>query len=142
MIDHATRHNFPVLLVSAVVLGVACGSSDETPAEDHTPVRFEMSVNGVAMTDTLRLTAGGVDTVRFTFYNAEDDNLDDHEADHYSGLEFPGGVNATATTELDAHFTQVVVNTEGAGSAGVATVKYGHDAAADENSFPAPFKFE
>jgi hypothetical protein len=131
------------LLAPAAVLMAACGSSSEPAAEDHVAVRFDIAVNGAMMVDdTIRLHAGAVDTVRFTFYNAADENLDAHEDEHYSGLVFPGGVHAAAATDAGAHFSQIVTNTESAGVVGVATVGYGHDAMADENSFPAPFKFE
>ena len=131
------------LLAPAAVLVAACSSSSEPAAEDHVAVRFEVAVNGAMMVDdTIRLHAGAMDTVRFTFYNAEDEDLDAHEDEHYSGLVFPGGVNAAAATDSGAHFSQIVVNTESVGVVGVATVGYGHDSLADENSFPTPFKFE
>jgi hypothetical protein len=131
------------LLAPAAVLAAACGSSSEPAAEDHVAARFDLAVNGAMMVDdTIRLRAGAVDTVRFTFYNAADDNLDAHEDEHYSGLAFPGGVNAAAATDSAAHFSQIVTNSEAAGVVGVATVGYGHDSMADEKSFPAPFKFE
>jgi len=131
------------LLAPAAVLMAACGSSSEPAAEDHVAVRFDVAVNGVMMVDdTIRLHAGRVDTVRFTFYNAAGEDLDAHEDDHYGGLVFPGGINAAAATDSGAHFSQVVTNLESAGVVGVATVGYGHDSLADENSFPTPFKFE
>jgi hypothetical protein len=142
MIEFARCNIARVLLAPTAALALACGSTDETAPEDHTPVRFTAAVNGNAMTDTLRLTAGATDTVRFTFYNAADEDLSDHETDHYSNLVFPGAVSATVTAHVGAHFTQVVVNAEGAGTGGMASVEYGHDAQADEFSFPVPFKFE
>ena len=143
MIRTTPSHSTFALLASAAVLVAACDSSSEPAAEDHTPARFDMAVNGVVMSDdTLRLHAGAVDTVRFTYYTAADESLDPHEDDHYSGLAFPGGVNAVAATDSLAHFSQIVTNTEAAGSKGMATVGYGHDSMADENSFPTPFKFE
>ncbi|MDH4132102.1 MAG: hypothetical protein OEW17_04620 [Gemmatimonadota bacterium] len=132
-----------MLLTAGAALIAACDSSEEMAAEDHTPVRFDMAVNGATMADdTLRLHAGVVDTVRFTYYNAADESLDSEELTHYSSLTFPGGVNATAATDSAAHYSQVVTNTEAAATVGVASVGYGHDAAADEASFTTPFKFE
>lgn len=143
MVPMKLSHVSFALLAPAAVLVAACGSSSEPAAEDHVPAHFEIAVNGAMMVDdTIRLHAGAVDTVRFTFYNAADEDLIVHEGEHYSGLVFPGGVNASAATDSAAHYSQIVTNAEAAGVVGVATVGYGHDAMADESSFPTPFKFE
>jgi hypothetical protein len=143
MQSRAFRAAALTLFAAGAALVAACDSSEEMAAEDHTPVRFDIAVNGITMVDdTIRLHAGLVDTVRFTFFTAADDDLVDHETDHYSTLTFPGGVAATAATDPTAHFSQIVTNTEAAGIKGAAAVGYGHDAAADENSFPTPFKFD
>lgn len=134
------------ILVSAIALlaaagSLACGDSTEPAHEDHTPVRFVVTVNNVPVTDdTLRLTAtAGVDTVRFTFYNQADDNLDDHEVDHFSLLTFTPAAGVASTVDPDHHFRHAVEVTAAVGTAGDVTVGYGHDAAADEYSFPTHF---
>jgi hypothetical protein len=128
-----------IILTSLATLGilVGCGDSTEPAHEDHTPVRFEATVNGAAVTDdTLRLSAtAGVDTVRFTFFNAADDNLDDHEADHFSLLTFTPAAGIATTVDPSHHFRHAVEVTAPAGTAGDVEVGYGHDATADEYSF-------
>lgn len=132
------------LLVSGLVLA-ACGDSNEPEAEDHTPVRIEATVNGGAVItdDTLRLTAAaGIDSVRLTFYNAADENLDIAEDEHFSLLTFTPAAGITATVATDRHFRHAVEVTAPAGTAGDVEVGYGHDAAADENTFILYFKVE
>lgn len=133
----------PSALLVTATLVAACSDSNEPPAEDHTPVRVELAVNGVAMADdTVRLTAGGSDTVRVTFYNAGDENLDAHEDDHYSALTFLPATGLTATIDSTHHFRHEVVNTVAAGTTGDIDIGYGHDAAADEYTFTVAYKAE
>lgn len=133
----------PSSLLAAAALLAACSDSNEPPAEDHTPVRLELTVNGVAMADdTVRLTAGGSDTVRATFFNAGDDNLDAHEDDHYSTLTFLPATGLTSTLDSTHHFRHEVVNTVSAGTTGDLDIGYGHDAAADEYTFTVAYKAE
>lgn len=134
------------LAVSAIALlaataSLACSDSTEPGHEDHTPVRFVVTVNNVPVTDdTLRLSAtAGVDTVRFTFYNQADDNLDAHEADHFSLLTYTPAAGIASTVDPDHHFRHAVEATAAVGTAGDVDVGYGHDAAADEHSFPTHF---
>lgn len=133
----------PSALLLTGALLAACSDSNEPPAEDHTPVRLELAVNGAAMADdTVRLTAGGSDTVRFTFFNAGDENLDAHEDDHYSSLTFVPATGLTSTIDSTHHFRHEVVNTAAPGTTGDIDIGYGHDAAADEYTFTVAYKVE
>ena len=137
------RDVLPAAVLLSGALAAACSNGNEPPAADHDPVRYTATVNGVLMTDdTLRLTAGATDTVQVSFFNAADDNLDDVEAQHYSGLAFTPATGLTATREAAHHYRQVIVNTLGAGVAGDLAVGFGHDTLADEHSFPAAYKTE
>ncbi len=132
----------PAAVLAAGVLA-ACSNGNEPAAEDHDPVRYTVTVNGTLMTDdTLRLTAGGTDTVQFSFFNAADENLDIVEAEHYSLLTFTPATGLTATPEAAHHYQHVIVNTLAAGVAGDLAVGFGHDTLADEHSFPAAYLTE
>jgi hypothetical protein len=139
---HRSRFAPSALLLTGALLA-ACSDSNEPPAEDHTPVRLELAVNGVAMADdTVRLTAGGSDTVRVTFYNVGDENLDVAEDEHYSTLTFLPATGLASTLDTIHHFRHEVVNTVAAGTPGNLDIGYGHDAAADEYSFTVAYKVE
>ncbi len=130
------------LLVAGLLLA-GCSDSNEPAAEDHEPVRLEMTVNGTLMSDdTLRLTAGATDTVQVSFFNAGDESLDDIEATHFSALTFTPAAGVTATIEADHHYRHVVVNTLTAGDTGTLAIGFGHDVLADEHSFDLAFKAE
>ncbi|HEY7683064.1 MAG TPA: hypothetical protein VH879_10510 [Gemmatimonadales bacterium] len=139
----------PAVIVSAAV-SVACSDS-EAPAEDHTPVRFDVAVNLDTVTgpvDTLRLPAGPSDSVVIIFYNAGDENLDHAEAEHYSLLTFyeADGVTVatgiTSTMDPSHHFRHKVDLTAPAGTKGHLVIGFGHDALADENAFDLGYSIE
>lgn len=133
----------PSALLLTGALLAACSDSTEPPAEDHTPVRLELAVSGAAMADdTVRLTAGGSDTVRISFFNAGDEDLDAHEDDHYSSLTFLPATGLTSTIDSTHHFRHEVVNTAAAGTTGDIDIGYGHDSAADEHTFTVAYKVE
>jgi hypothetical protein len=129
------RSTLAAAALLAGALTLACDSSESTAAEDHTPVRVELAVNGTAMTtDTLFLPAGQTVTVRVTFFNAADDNLDDVEGEHYSLLTFNPGTLATATADAAHHYSHSVVVQAAAATIGTVDIGFGHDALADENT--------
>lgn len=137
-------HRLPrFTLLAAGALLAACSDSNEPAAEDHTPVRFEVAVNGTLVTDdTLRLTTGGTDSVRLTFYNQSDENLDVAEDEHFSLLTFTPAAGLASTMDVTHHFRHGVAVTATAGDTGTVAIGYGHDALADEHSFPLPFKIQ
>ena len=124
------------ITLGTVLLASAC-SDDETTNEGggHTPVRVVLAVNGTQMTgDTLFLPAGQTVTVRGTFYNASDENLDDVETSHFSKLTFNPGTLGTATVDLNAHYSHSVQVLGAASSTGTLEIGYGHDELADEHT--------
>lgn len=137
-------HRMPRLtLLAAGALLAACSDSNEPAAEDHSPVRFEVAVNGALVTDdTLRLTTGGTDSVRLTFYNQSDENLDVAEDEHFSLLTFTPSSGLAATMDPTHHFRHGVAVTPTIGDTGTVEIGYGHDALADENTFSLPFKIQ
>ena len=137
------RSNLALLAFLATgALSAACSDS-EAPAEDHTPVTFLVLVNGTPVADdTVRLTQGGIDTVRIKFVNAAGDTLDDVEAGHFSALTFTPGTDIAAVMDPAHHFRHAVQATAASGTAGDLDIGYGHDALADEHSFGTKFKVE
>lgn len=113
----------------------ACDSSEPVAAEDHDPVSVTLAVDGVTNPDgKLHLPAGQTVTVRATFLNAEGDNLDDVEDEHFSLLTFTPTTIADATPDAVAHFSHDVVVNAAATTTGTVMVGFGHDALADEHS--------
>ncbi len=135
-----------VFTSSVIGLGAAlaiggCGSDEATASEDHTPVRMLLIVGSDTMTtDTLFLPAGQTVTVRGSFYTAADDNLDDHEAEHWSRLSFNPGTLATAVVDGAHHYSHEVAVQGAPNATGTVEVGYGHDALADEHTLSAPVK--
>lgn len=135
--------SFRLALLAGSAVLAACSDSNEPAAEDHVPVRFEVAVNGTLVTDdTLRLTTGGTDSVRLTFYNQSDENLDVAEDEHFSLLTFTPASGLVATMDAAHHFRHGVVVTATAGDTGTVEIGYGHDALADEHTFSLPFKIQ
>ena len=124
----------------ALALG-ACDSDEATSVEEHAPDNITFIVNGDTLaTDTLVLTEGTVDTARIIFTEGTD-NLDDVEAEHYSGLVFTPAAG-TALLDPAAHYTHRVTVSAFAGDTGHVVVGFGHDTLADEHSFPRPYRVQ
>lgn len=133
---------FSALGVGAILAAGACDSSESTRESDaHDPVRVVLSVNGTAMTgDTLFLPFGQTVTVRGTFYTAADDNLDDHETEHWSKLTFDPTTLAAAAVDVDHHYSHEVTVNGAADAKGMVDIGYGHDELADEHTLHAPVR--
>ena len=131
-----SRHLLPLAASTTLVLATACGGDEtQSPADDHTPVRYSVLIDNVEATPPFNLTAGDTVTVRFKFFNAADEDLDTVESSHFAGLTFTP--TSLATVERDAtHHFQFDVAPETAGN-GSLVVSYGHDEQADETAFPA-----
>ena len=122
----------PALLLAGVV--AACGD-DESPAgtEDHTPVTYTVLVDGTETAPPFTLTEGQSVDVQLKFFNAEDEDLDEVESEHFGGLTFAPTSLATVTRDPLHNYRFTV--TGGTAGAGTVQVSYGHDEAADETSF-------
>ena len=122
----------PALLLVGVV--AACGD-DETPSgtEDHTPVRYTVLVDDAETEPPFTLTEGQALTVRLKFFNAEDEDLDIVEDEHFGGLTFSPATLATVARDPDHNYRFTV--TGGTPGTGTVQVSYGHDEEADETSF-------
>ena len=122
----------PALLLAGIV--AACGD-DETPAgtEDHTPVTYSVLVDGNETQPPFTLTAGQTVDVQLKFFNAEDEDLDEVESEHFGGLTFSPTSLATVTRDPLHNYRFTV--TGGTAGTGTVQVSFGHDEAADETSF-------
>jgi hypothetical protein len=129
----------PALLLAGAL--VAC-SDDETPAgtEDHTPTTYSVLVNGTEMQPPLTFTTNQSATVQLKFFNAEGEDLDIVEDEHFGGLTFNPATLATVTRDPDHNYRFTVTGlTVGTGTV---QVSYGHDGQADESAFdPVPVTF-
>jgi hypothetical protein len=116
------------------VVAVAACSDNEAPAlTDHTAVAYSLMVNGVAVSAPYTFTAGQTARVRITFFNAEQQDLDPVEGEHFGGLTFNPTSLATVA-RVTGHNFQFDV-TGGTAGAGTLQVGYGHDDLADEVTF-------
>ena len=120
---------------AALALLAACGGDETQPTDDHTPTAYTVLIDDAPATAPLELTSGQTVRVRIKYTNAEGEDLDDVEAEHFGGLVFAPASLATATRATDHHFQFDV--TGGEPGTGTVQVTYGHDAAADEVTFPA-----
>jgi hypothetical protein len=126
----------PALLLTGAL--AAC-SDDESPSgtEDHTPTTYTVLVNGTETQPPFALVEGQAVTVQLKFFNAEDEDLDIVEDEHFGGLTFSPANLATVTRD-PVHNYRFTVTGESQGI-GTVQVSYGHDEAADETTFtPVP----
>lgn len=130
------RRLLPLTAPATLVLAAGCGGDEtQAPADDHTPVRYSLLIDGVEATPPFNLTAGDTVNVRIKFFNAADEDLDAVESSHFAGLTFTPSSLAAAERDPTHHFQfEVAPDAPGNGSV---VVSYGHDEQADETSFPA-----
>ena len=123
-----------IAAVASAILGLAaCGDSETAPAaDDHTPVSYTVLLDGTAVTAPYTLTEGQTVRVRLEFLNAAGENLDAVKA--VRAL-MRGRTLATVAPVADHHFQFDV--TGAAAATGTLEVGFGHDALADETTFPA-----
>jgi hypothetical protein len=131
-----------VATTTRMLLGIACtatmalgcgGNETAPPAEDHTPVSFQVLVNDAPLTAPYQFTVGETVRVRLKFVNAAGEDLDVVEASHFAGLTFNPLTLATVARVPD-HNYQFDVTGDAPGT-GTVTVGFGHDQLADETSF-------
>jgi hypothetical protein len=120
-----------------VVVVAACGDSEAPSLTDHTPATYSLLVNNVAVSAPYAFTAGQTVRVRIKFFNAEQQDLDPVEGEHFGGLTF-NPVSLATVARVTGHNYQFDV-TGGSAGTGTLQVGYGHDELADEVTFdPAP----
>jgi hypothetical protein len=119
--------------LGAAAIG-ACGGDEVTSITDHTPVTYNLLVNDVAVSEPYTFTAGQTVRVRIKFFNAEQQDLDPAEGEHFGGLTFNPTSLATVT-RVTGHNYQLDVS-GGTPATGSIEVSFGHDAQADETTFP------
>jgi hypothetical protein len=140
MAVHVPFRIIPALALLAAL--AACGS-DESPSgtEDHTPVTYNVLLDGSETQPPFTLTQGQAVTVQLKFFNAEDEDLDIVEDEHFGGLTIDPAGLATVTRDPDHNYRFTV--TGGTPGTGTVQVSYGHDEMADETSFdPVPVTVE
>ncbi len=130
------------LLIGALFAAAACNSDESTKETDeHDPVRVGFIVGGDTLTgDSLFIPAGQTVTVRAMFFNAGDESLDDVEGEHWSKLSFDPSGLATATVDVDHHYSHSVVVNGAANAKGIVDVGFGHDELADEHTLHVPVR--
>lgn len=124
-----------LLLLTALLTITACSDNEAPPAEDHTPTSYSIVVNDVLASPPYTFTSGETVRVQLKFFNAADEDLDNVEDSHYGALTFDPTSRATVVRVADRNY-QFDVTGASAGT-GTLQVSYGHDAAADEHTFPA-----
>jgi hypothetical protein len=123
----------PALLLAGVI--AACGNDESPPLppDDHTPATYTVLVDGTETEPPFTLTAGQSVDVQLKFFNAEDEDLDEVESEHFGRLTFNPASLATVTRDPLHNYRFTV--TGGSAGTGTVQVSYGHDEAADETSF-------
>ena len=134
MSPYSTLRKFLVPAAFAGALA-ACGGDETQPSEDHTPHTYHLIINGEEVSAPYTFVAGQVVRVQIKFFNKAGEDLDDVESSHFGGLTFNPTSLATVA-RVGAHNFQFDV-TVGAQGSGTVVVSFGHDEAADEESFPA-----
>ncbi len=125
------------IAITTAILGIAaCGDSETAPAaDDHTPVSYTVLLDGTAATAPYTLTEGQTVRVRLEFLNAAGENLDAVESEHFARVTFTPPSLTTVSPVADHHFQFDI--TGAAPGSGTLEVGFGHDALADETTFPA-----
>ncbi|MEA2725208.1 MAG: hypothetical protein QOH59_2979 [Gemmatimonadales bacterium] len=114
-------------------LGAGCGSTEAPTLTDHAAVTYDLMVNGTPVTAPYAFIAGQTVRVRIRFFNAEQQDLDAVEGEHFGGLTFDPASLATVARVVGHNFQFDV--TGGTPGTGTLQVGYGHDDLADEVTF-------
>jgi hypothetical protein len=122
------------LTVAFALALAACGDDEAAPEEGHHPHSAALFVAGIEVTDALVLPAGETVRVEIKFFDDGGDEITGIEDEHFSALTFDPATLATTADVADHHFQKDVTAGDDIG-AGTYTIHYGHDEAADEESF-------
>ena len=122
------------LLAVCTLLFIGCGSDEVQAPGHHTPVSYAILIDSVPASAPYTLAQAQTVRVQIKFLNAEGEDLDEAEAEHFAGLTFSPA--SLATVERDPTHNYRFDVTGGEPGAGSLTVTFGHDEQADETSFP------
>jgi hypothetical protein len=121
-------------VIPVALMFAACGGDETQGNEDHTPTTYQLMIDGVGVIAPYTFAADQTSRVRIKFFNQAHEDLDDVEGEHFGGLTFNPASLATVT-RVDGHNYQFDVTGQSPGT-GILRVSFGHDAQADETSFP------
>ena len=128
----------------AILLGftlftlAACSDDEAAPSGHGTPVSTKLFdvATGSELPAPYQLPAGATTRVEVRFYDADGGLLNaELEASHFTSVTFTPAEFATVADVEGQKFQRDVTVTAAAGATAALAVGYGHDAAADEESF-------
>jgi hypothetical protein len=121
---------------AVLVAIVACSDNESPPVDhDHTPVEYDVLVNGAPASGPYTFTAGQTDRVQIKFFNEAGEDLDEVESSHFGGLIFEPASLATVVRVADHNYQFDV--TGGTPGSGTLVIGFGHEETADEVTFPS-----
>jgi hypothetical protein len=124
------------LPLAALVAIIACSDNESPPVDgDHTPVEYDLLVNGLPATVPYTFTAGQTVRVQIKFFNEAGEDLDEVESSHFGGLNFEPASLATVERVADHNYQFDV--TGGTAGTGTLEIGFGHEDTADEVTFPS-----
>jgi len=123
-----------VLSLVLALFVAACDSNEAPPEEGHHPHSAALFLDGVDVTDDLVLPAGETVRVEVRFYDDVGNQITGIEDEHFAALTFTPSTLAT-TADVDGNHFLKDVTAQGEIAEGTYSIGYGHDAAADEESF-------
>jgi hypothetical protein len=124
---------YALTVVFALAL-TACSDDEAPPEEGHHPHSAALFVAGTEVTDALILPAGETVRVEVKFFDDGGDEITGIEAEHFAALTFTPTTLATTADVEGQHFQKDVTAGAEIGT-GTYMIDYGHDEAADEESF-------
>ncbi len=128
-----TTIRYALTVVFALALA-ACSDDEAPPEEGHHPHSAALFVAGTDVTDALILPSGETVRVEIKFFDDAGDEITGIEDEHFGVLTF-SPTTLAATQDVDGHHFQKDVTGGAEITTGTYTINYGHDEAADEESF-------
>jgi hypothetical protein len=129
----AMTMRYALTLVLALALA-ACGDDEAPPEEGHHPHSAALFIAGTEVTDALVLPVGETVRVEIRFFDDAGDEITGIEDEHFAALTFTPTTLATTADVEGQHFQKDVTAGAEIGT-GTYMINYGHDEAADEESF-------
>ena len=125
-----------MFLAPAALAGilVACGDDETNPSQDHTPVNYDILIDGQAASAPYTFVEGETVRLQIKFFNQANEDLDDVEGDHFGGVTFNPS-SLASVSRVSGHNYQFDV-TGGTQGSGTLQVRFGHADPPDEVTFP------